>query len=69
MNMMRNVTLESQGQFAYRPLFPHIMMKEYYNKPAATAEAFQNLWFHSGDVGYKDENGFYYFVDRMKEFD
>ncbi|WP_253701152.1 class I adenylate-forming enzyme family protein [Bacillus sp. FJAT-29814] len=54
------------GQFAYRPLFPHIMMKEYYNKPAATTEAFQNLWFHSGDVGYKDENGFYYFVDRMK---
>ncbi|MCH6267567.1 AMP-binding protein [Neobacillus citreus] len=54
------------GQFAYRPLFPYIMMKEYFNKPAATAEVFQNLWFHSGDVGYKDENGFYYFVDRMK---
>ncbi|MFC4799421.1 AMP-binding protein [Neobacillus sp. GCM10023253] len=56
----------ASGQFAYRPLFPHIMMKEYFNKPAATAEVFQNLWFHSGDVGYKDENGFYYFVDRMK---
>src|SRR5690606_8060254 len=55
------------GQIAFRSRYPSLIMKEYFNKPEATVEAFQNLWFHTGDVGYKDENGFYYFVDRMKD--
>ncbi|PWA09496.1 acyl-CoA synthetase [Pueribacillus theae] len=55
------------GQLSLRSRFPHLLLKEYFNKPAATVEVFQNLWFHTGDVGYKDENGIYYFVDRMKD--
>ncbi|PWA11812.1 acyl-CoA synthetase [Pueribacillus theae] len=55
------------GQIAFRSKFPHLLLKEYFNKPAATVEVFQNLWFHTGDVGYRDENGIYYFVDRMKD--
>ena len=42
-------------------------MKGYYNRPEATAEVIKNGWFRSGDLARKDEDGFYYIVDRSKD--
>lgn len=45
----------------------HNIMKGYYNRPEATAEAIQDGWFRSGDLGRKDADGWYYIVDRSKD--
>jgi long-chain acyl-CoA synthetase len=43
------------------------IFKGYYENEAATARAFRGGWFHTGDVGYADAEGFYYIVDRMSD--
>jgi long-chain acyl-CoA synthetase len=45
----------------------HNIMKGYYNRPEATEAAIQDGWFRSGDLGRKDEDGWYYIVDRSKD--
>jgi fatty-acyl-CoA synthase len=45
---------------------PHVM-EGYWNRPEATAETLRNGWLHSGDLGYLDDEGFIYVVDRKKD--
>lgn len=52
------------GEIAHRS--PHLMLG-YLDDPARTAEAFRGGWFHSGDLGYYDEHGLLYVVDRKKD--
>jgi carnitine-CoA ligase len=55
------------GEIVFRPRVPFVMMSEYYKMPEKTLEAYRNLWFHSGDLARKDEDGYFYFVDRKKD--
>jgi long-chain acyl-CoA synthetase len=43
------------------------ILKGYYKNAEATAHAFRNGWFHTGDIGYRDADGFYYIVDRKSD--
>ena len=56
------------GEFVSRSAGePFIQFSGYWNMPEKTVEAWRNGWFHSGDAGYMDEDGWCYFVDRIKD--
>jgi crotonobetaine/carnitine-CoA ligase len=55
------------GEIQVRPRNPGVMLREYWARPHATIEATTNLWFHTGDRARRDEDGFFYYVDRLKD--
>ncbi|MHB8696270.1 MAG: AMP-binding protein [Solirubrobacteraceae bacterium] len=55
------------GEIVIRPRQPGGMFSGYWRNPAATAEAWRNLWHHTGDYARADEDGYITFVDRKKD--
>lgn len=60
----REVPQGERGEIVIRG---HNIMKGYFKRPVATAEAMRNGWFHSGDIGYVDPQGDFFIVDRKKD--
>jgi carnitine-CoA ligase len=62
------VPADVAGEIIVRPRRPNVMMKGYWNRPADTLRLMDDLWFHTGDIGKFDVDGFFYFVDRKKDY-
>jgi fatty-acyl-CoA synthase len=61
---MNDVPVGERGEIVHRS---PSLLQGYWNKPEETAEVFAGGWFHSGDMGYMDEQGYIYVVDRIKD--
>jgi crotonobetaine/carnitine-CoA ligase len=55
------------GELVVRPLEPSLIADGYYGRPDATIESRRNLWFHTGDLVRRDEDGWFYFVGRRSD--
>ncbi len=60
-------TVEGTDEVGEIAIRGHNVMKGYYNRPAETAAVMRDGWFRSGDLARRDEDGFYYIVDRAKD--
>ncbi len=61
---MNDVPVDKEGEIVIRG---HNVMKGYYNRPEANEETFKGGWFHTGDIGKVDDEGYFYIVDRLKD--
>jgi crotonobetaine/carnitine-CoA ligase len=58
---------EEPGEIVVRGRIPNTQMLEYFKEPEKTAEAMRGGWFHTGDMGKRRADGYFVFLDRMKD--
>jgi crotonobetaine/carnitine-CoA ligase len=58
----------TDGEIVLRPKRPHTMFEGYWGRPDATVAASRNWWYHTGDIGRIDDDGYLYFVDRKADY-
>ena len=59
---------DTPGEIVVDMKMPNIVMRSYAGMPEKTAEDFRNLKLHTGDLGKMDEQGYVYFLDRVKDY-
>lgn len=59
---------DTPGEIVVDMKIPNIVMRAYYGMPEKTAEDFRNLKLHTGDLGRMDKDGYFYFMDRVKDY-
>ena len=59
--------VDEPGEFVVRSKLPDIMFQGYLHDEAATADATRDGWFHSGDRGVRSDDGYFRFIDRLKD--
>jgi len=64
----RELPRDSDGEIVIRPKRPQVMFEGYWGRPEATVETSRNWWYHTGDIGRIDEDGFLFFVDRKADY-
>jgi carnitine-CoA ligase len=64
----RELPANTPGEIVVRPLRPDVMFMGYWRRPEDTLKLMRNMWFHTGDIGKFDDEGFFYFVDRKKDY-
>lgn len=64
----REVPVGSDGEIVIRPKRPHVMFEGYWGRPDATVGTSRNWWYHTGDIGRVDEDGYLSFVDRKADY-
>ncbi|MEY2448691.1 MAG: hypothetical protein QOH79_2167 [Acidimicrobiaceae bacterium] len=62
------VPVDAPGEIICRPTREGVMFSGYWKRPEATAAATRDGWFYTGDIGRFDEDGFFYFLDRKKDY-
>jgi crotonobetaine/carnitine-CoA ligase len=62
------VPLGVDGEIVVRPKRPHVMFEGYWGRPEVTVETSRNWWYHTGDIGQIDDDGYLYFVDRKADY-
>ena len=67
MKLVGRTARSSQGEVGEIAIRGHNVMKGYWRRPDATAEAIQDGWFHTGDLARVDEDGYFFIVDRKKD--
>ena len=55
------------GEIVCRPKQPGLMMRGYLHQPDRTVDTTRDLWFHTGDIGRRDADGYIWFLDRVRE--